>query len=135
MKALDSLKRILFPVGIVLAVLFGSFLLDLIPLSAARPPANLKTIEDFRTWKHGNIKGTGTYANSGVTYTVMFGPAGRHLESGPAAYLFDEQGRFVDWTADMGDFYTVKKGFNLTSGNVINIQLENPQPQVLRPPP
>jgi hypothetical protein len=135
MKALESIKRMLFPIGIILALLFGSILIDLIPLSAARPPADLKTIEDFRAWKHGHIIGKGTFPNSGVTYTVMLGPAGRYLESGPAAYLFDEQGTFVDWTADMGDLFTVKNRFNLTSGNVINIKLENPLPSAQRPHP
>jgi hypothetical protein len=40
--------------------------------------------------------------------------------------LFDERGQFVDWTADMGDFDTVKNHFDLTSGHVKNITLEKP---------
>ena len=56
----------------------------------------------------------------------MLAPAGRYLASGPSAYLFDEKGKFVDWTADMGDYYTVTKRFDLTSGNVKNITHEKP---------
>ena len=41
-------------------------------------------------------------------------PAGRFGASGPSAYLFNGKGDFVDWTADMGDFYTVHSNFNLT---------------------
>jgi hypothetical protein len=118
MKKSTVIKRVVLGLGIVLAVLLGSVLLDQIPLSAARPPKTLKTLDDFRVWKGGKIKGKGTFQNSGVTYTVMLAPAGRYLASGPSAYLFDDQGRFVDWTADMGDFYTVTNRFDLTSGNV-----------------
>ena len=93
---------------------------------AARPPNDLKTIEDFATWKRGSIVGRGTYESAGDTYTVMLAPAGRYLASGTSAYLFDENGQFVDWTADMGDFFTVNNQFDLTSGNVKNIEREKP---------
>ena len=68
--------------------------------------------------------GEGLFESAGVTYTVMLAPAGRYLASGPSAYLFDELGQFADWTADMGDFYTAKNHFDLTSGHVKNIKLE-----------
>lgn len=68
----------------------------------------------------------GTFENAGVTYTVMLGPAGRYLASGPSAYLFDQHGQFVDWTPDMGDVSTTKNGFDLTSGRVRNIKYESP---------
>ena len=95
-------------------------------MSAARPPKGLKTIEDFKTWKAGSIKGIGTFQDEGVTYTVMLGPPGRYVPSGPAAYLFDEQGQFVDWTADMGDSATVKKGLMLDSGGYVPTQVKRP---------
>jgi hypothetical protein len=82
--------------------------------------------QGFRAWKRGSIMRSGAFEGSGVTYTVMLAPAGRYLASGPSAYLFDEQGQFVDWTADMGDFYTVKNRFDLTSGHVKNIRREKP---------
>jgi hypothetical protein len=101
-------------------------ILDQIPASAARPPADLTDIQGFRDWKKGTIIGRGTFESSGRAYTVLLAPAGRYLASGPAAYLFDEQGQFVDWTADMGDYYTVKNGFDLTSGHVKNFSREKP---------
>ena len=112
MPARRSPKRTLLRIGVIVAapilLLGGCLLLDQIRMSAARPPAELKSIEDFRAWKRGTIMGSGTFEDSGVTYTVMLGPTGRYLASGPSAYLFDEQGQFVDWTADMGDLCTVK---------------------------
>ena len=118
--------RILRRIGTVVLALIGllviSVLADQIPFFAARPPKSLKSLEEFQVWKQGKIIGEGTFENSGVTYTVMLAPAGRYLASGPSAYLFDEKGKFVDWTADMGDYYTVKNRFNLTSGNVSNVK-------------
>jgi hypothetical protein len=125
-----SMKRTLIRIGCILAVPFGllagCLAVDQIPMSAARPPKNLKTIQEFEAWKRGAIMGKGTFETTGVTYTVMLAPAGRFLASGPSAYLFDDNGQFVDWTADMGDFYTVKNRFDLTSGHVKHIKREKP---------
>jgi hypothetical protein len=104
----------------------GCVVLDAIKVSRARPPENVRTIEDFSVWKRGAIRGKGTFEHGGVTYTVMLGRPARSLASGPSAYLFDTNGQFVDWTADMGDYYTAKYGFDLTSGHVKNIENEKP---------
>ena len=120
-----TIKRTLFRVGIILCVpvflLGGCIVFDCITMAAARPPKLLKTIEDFETWKRGSIMGRGSFETGGVTFNVMLAPAGRALASGPSAYLFDEKGQFVDWTGDMGDCYTVKNHFDLTSGHVKNV--------------
>ena len=110
----------------LVALLIASLLADRIPLAAARPPKDLKTMADFETWKRGAIMGRGTFEHSGMTYTVVLAPAGRYLASGPSAYLFDKNGQFVDWTSDMGDFYTVKNRFDLTSGLVKDMRHEKP---------
>lgn len=118
--------RITRIVGIFVAVpivmIGGCLSADLMMLAKARPPKNLKTIEDFRAWKGDAIMGNGTYENSGITYTVMLAPAGRTLASGPSAYLFDQKGEYVDWTSDMGDISTVKHRFNLMGGMIKNIE-------------
>lgn len=125
-----TFRRTLFRVCIILSVpivlLGGCIAFDCISMSAARPPKFLKTIENFETWKHGSIMGRGTFETGGVTYIVMLVPAGRSLASGPSAYLFDEKGQFVDRTGDMGDYYTVKNHFDLTSGHVKNVTHEKP---------
>ena len=116
-------KRTLVRLGVILGVpvvlLGGCRLVDQIPMGPARPPEHLGRLAEFLEWKQGAVKGMGTYESGGVTYTVMLGPAGRYLASGPSAYLFDKDGKFVDWTADMGDLYTVRNGFNLTGGGVV----------------
>jgi hypothetical protein len=109
-------------VAVPLVMIGGCLSVDLMMLAKARPPKNLKTLEDFKAWKGDAIMGNGTYESSGITYTVMLAPAGRTLPSGPSAYLFNQKGEFVDWTSDMGDFSTVKHRFNLTGGIVKNIE-------------
>jgi hypothetical protein len=57
MKKSTVIKQALLGVGIVLGLFFGLVLLDRIPLSAARPPKSLKTIEDFTFGKAETLKG------------------------------------------------------------------------------
>jgi hypothetical protein len=130
MSQQKTYKRILLRIGIILSLpvllLGGCLVFDGITMSAARPPASLKTIDDFKAWKGDSIIGQGQFEAEGVTYTVMLAPAGRSWASGPSAYLFDEKGQFVDWTGDMGDYYTEKNQFNLTSGHVKNVIKKQP---------
>lgn len=120
-----TLRRARYRIGMILGVpvflLGGCIALDNMLMSSARPPKSLQTIQDFEAWKHGSIKGRGTFETGGVTYAVLLAPAGRSLASGPSAYLFDEKGQFVDWTGDMGDYHTVRNHFDLTSGRVRNV--------------
>ena len=108
--------------GLVLAfiVLFSFLLVDHLPSlwNDISPPPNLATIDEFREWKAGGIRAEGTFEIEGRTYMVIVGESGAFLASGPAAYVFDSGGLFVDWTRDMGDVYTEKHGFDLTSGNM-----------------
>lgn len=112
---------------VVLGLLGGVVLLDLATSSAAQPPTSVQTMQDLRSWKQGGIRGQGTFTdNNGITYTVLLGQDARLLASGPSAYVFDGTGQLVDWTADMGDYYTIKHGFDLTSGHVTDIAWERP---------
>ena len=108
--------------GVVLAfiLLFGFLFIDHLPSfwNDISPPSDLGTIAEFRAWKKEGISGEGIYEAGGERYTVIMGESSAFLASGPAAYVFDAGGTFVDWTRDMGDVYTEKNGFDLTSGNV-----------------
>ncbi len=109
-------------------LLFGFLFVDHLPSlwNEISPPAHLATIDDFREWKADSIRDAGTYENGGKIYTVMLGYSSAFLASGPAAYVFDADGSFIDWTRDMGDIYTYKHGFNLTSGNVRRVETNKP---------
>jgi hypothetical protein len=125
-----SVKRTVTRIGIILfvpiALIGGCVAFDAVLISRAKPPESVRTLEDFLVWKSGSVRGKGTFESGGVIYTVMLGQPARSLASGPSAYLFDTNGLFVDWTADMGDFYTVKNRYDLTSGHVKNIEREKP---------
>lgn len=125
-KPKSSRRTRLWICGLIAApfLLLGvSLLLDLIPLSRARPPKDMNTIDDFRTWKGDAIIGKGTFESGGEEYTVMLGSPGRYLASGPSAYVFEEEGEFVDWTSDMGDVRTEEHDFDLTSGHVKDVEM------------
>jgi hypothetical protein len=126
----SPIRRVILRVGIILSVpialLASCVALDAFSSSRARPPKSVQTMDDFLAWKKGEVRGRGEFTTNGVTYVVMLGRPARSLASGPAAYLFDTNGQFVDWTADMGDFYTVENHFDLTSGHVKNITHDEP---------
>ena len=92
----------------------------------ARPPEGLATLEEFRRWKGAAVIRQGTFESAGKTYAVIMGPAGRSLPSGPAAYLFDDQGRFVDWSSDMGDAPSYRYHFDLGGGRVRSVTRDEP---------
>jgi hypothetical protein len=79
MNAKRTVLQLTALLGVLFSLLIGSVLLDRIPLSAAKPPKDLRTIEEFRAWKGGTIQGKGEFEDSGVVYTVMMAPAGRYL--------------------------------------------------------
>jgi hypothetical protein len=102
----------------LLLCLAAFFLVDQYRSTAARPPDGLSTLDEFMAWKGAKVVSRGKYDHAGQSYLVVCGPPAYFLASGPTAYLFDDRGRFVDWTSDMGDCATRKHGFRLMSGAV-----------------
>jgi hypothetical protein len=119
-KAIPLLFRLVRAALVAITFIFAFFCIDHLPghWNDIVPPPNLATIDDFRTWKNDKIMAEGVYETGGETYQVILGEYGAFLASGPAAYVFDSKGTFVDWTRDMGDLYTAKHRFDLTSGHV-----------------
>lgn len=132
MKSTSSPRGLLFRivrgVGKAFVLLTGFVLIDHLPgfWNDISPPTDLVTIDDFREWKKDGIRGEGTYEHEGKAYTVLVGEFSAFLASGPAAYVFDSEGSFVDWTRDMGDIRTKKLGFDLTSGHVKGLKKKEP---------
>jgi hypothetical protein len=102
------MKRAIKSVGIVCAILLllliGSIALDTIPASRAIPPKNVTDVSSCLAWLKQPMGAYRITTDKG-TYFQITRPAGRYLPSGPAAYSFDSQGKFIGWTKDMGDFY------------------------------
>lgn len=90
--------------GIALLVLVTWLVLSGREEAKLRPPPTMETIEDFLAQMPApqQIK---RFEFDGKTFFEIFGQLGGtiRLPSGPPAYVFDSQGRFVAWTADRGD--------------------------------
>ena len=98
-----ALKLAGVALGIVLFFLIGCFAVDQIPYSRAKPPKQVVDISSCLAWLK-NPMGTYRITTDGGVYYQITGSAGRYLASGPSAYSFDSQGKFLGWTSDMGDF-------------------------------
>ena len=99
----QALKQISIAVGLLFLLLAGSIALDQIPRSKAKHPKSIADVEAFLAW-HPEPMGAFKYSSGTKVYCVITGPAGRYLPSGPAGYAFDEGGKFLTWSADIGDF-------------------------------
>lgn len=97
------LKILAWGLGAPLLLLIGCIAADQIPMAKARPPKGVTDINSCLAWLKKPM-GSFRITVSNTVYYQITGPAGRYLASGPAAYTFDAQGRFIGWSADIGDF-------------------------------
>lgn len=110
-------------IGISLIVLFvGIIVFDSFFYRDTKPGENITNLQEFLQWKESEVRFVGEYSYGNEVFTVYMTSSGRSFPSGPCAYLFDTNGKFIDWTGDMGDFSTVQRKFELMSGNVKKIQ-------------
>ena len=100
-----AIKTAAWTVGILLLLLIGCIVADRIPMSKARPPKTVTDIHSCLAWL-SHPMGAYRITDGDVMYYRITGPAGRFLASGPSAYTFDSRGKFIGWTADVGDFPT-----------------------------
>lgn len=97
------LKNIGLSVGLLLLFLVGCIAADQIPHSKAKPPKTVIDLNSYLVW-HPKPMGAYRISSGTNTYYMVTGPAGRYIPSGPAGYAFDERGRFLAWSSDIGDF-------------------------------
>lgn len=115
-----ALPKALAVSAVPMLLLGGCVGVEIFLFQRARPPADMETITEFKAWRRKSIRPDAQFIHQGTNYTVAFGPAGGALPSGPAAYVFDSEGNFVDWTADMGDLATAKFRIWLGGGGLIS---------------
>jgi len=82
--------------------LIGCDVVDRIPHARARPPQTVTNIPSCLTWLQ-KPRGVYRLITDGAVYYQITGPSGSYWASGPSAYTFDVQGRFIDWSPDIGD--------------------------------
>jgi hypothetical protein len=90
-------------IGVPLLLLIGCIGMEQIPMSRARPPKSVTDVSSCLAWLKKPMGSYRVTVGNAVYYQVT-GPAGRFAASGPSAYTFDAQGRFIGWSSDMGDF-------------------------------
>lgn len=91
--------------GVSFLLLFGCLSADQIPRSRAKPPNSVTNVSSCLAWRPKPIA-IYRITDGQVIYYRVTGPAGRYLASGPSAYTFDSHGKFIGWTADVGDVPT-----------------------------
>ena len=93
--------------------------------AAVRPPANATNFIGFLQFQPQPAK-IRKFAHAEKTYVEVLGDAHTSLlslPSGPPAYIFDETGLLVDWTADRGDAPTfVNKWGSFSNANFISVE-------------
>jgi hypothetical protein len=100
-----AIKTAALAVGTLLLLLIGCIGADQIRMAKARPPKTVTDINSCLAWLNHPM-GAYRVTDGNAVYYRITGPAGRFLASGPSAYTFDSRGKFVGWTADVGDFPT-----------------------------
>jgi hypothetical protein len=105
--------RILFWVLGFLAVLVVWAAMSAHETNKLKPPATVRTVQDFLQQMPAPAR-VRTFTFSGGNYYEVWGQMGStvRLPSGSPSYIFDPNGRLVDWTSDRGDAgnYTRKWG-------------------------
>jgi hypothetical protein len=96
-------------------------------VAAAAYQSGLAPAPDVKTY--AQLKAQGVPLTRAVRVTnppkhfIVFGNAALWtLPSGPPAYLFDESGRLVDFTCDVGDSATFQNEYNVYSGTEVGIR-------------
>jgi hypothetical protein len=98
-------KAAAWTVGVLLVLLIGCIAADQIPRSRATPPKSVVDVASCLAWLQHPM-GAYKITDGDTVYYRVTGPAGRLVASGPSGYTFDSHGRFIGWSADVGDFPT-----------------------------
>ena len=86
----------------------GLFVMDFAAMVWQRhriEPRGIETLRDYAAWRSAS-KVFAVEQKDGRAYAIAYGPiaiGAIFLGSGPAVYVFDDQGRFVEWSPDSGD--------------------------------
>src|SRR5436190_17451546 len=91
---------------IIVAVLIGGCVAaEYISHRLANPSGHVSTLREYLAWRPSAEQFAAVDVN-GKAYVIAYGgPTSSWLllSSGPSAYVFDDTGRLVDWSADIGD--------------------------------
>jgi hypothetical protein len=67
------------------------------------PDGRAATLAEYLAWRPSAAE-FAVVETSGMEHVIAYGPSrSLMLASGPSAYIFDDTGRMVDWSPDIGD--------------------------------
>ena len=66
------------------------------------PGGHASTLREYLAWQPGASQFRAV-DRSGNGHLIAYGKTSGIVPSGPSAYVFDAQGKMVDWSADVGD--------------------------------
>ena len=90
---------------ILVAALAGACLaIEYVAQRRLHPAGRVATLADYLAWRPSAAQFAAVDVN-GKRHVIAFGPRSSWLllSSGPSAYVFDDAGRLVDWSSDVGD--------------------------------
>ena len=93
--------RSLLVVLLALAALIG---IETVAHRRVDPSGRASTLGEYLVWRPREQR-FARIESDGRSHIIAYGPVSSWLllSSGPSAYVFDEAGRLVDWSADIGD--------------------------------
>jgi hypothetical protein len=90
---------------VILAVLIGGyFTTEYVSHGRVNPTGRISTLDEYLAWRPSAQQFAKVDLN-GRQHMIAYGPMSSWLllSSGPSAYVFDDKGRLVDWSSDIGD--------------------------------
>jgi hypothetical protein len=90
---------------IVLAALIGGcFTTEYVSHRRVNPTGRISNLNEYLAWRPSADQFAQVHEN-GKPHVIAYGPMSSWvlLSSGPSACVFDDTGRLVDWSSDIGD--------------------------------
>ena len=102
-SAFPTMKRVR-PLIIVAVLIGGCLTTEYVSRRRVNPIGRISTLGDYLAWRPSAEQFAAVDVN-GRPHVIAYGPMSSWLlfSSGPSACVFDDKGRLVDWSSDIGD--------------------------------
>jgi hypothetical protein len=86
------------------ALIGGCFTTEYVSRRRVNPTGRISTLNEYLAWRPSGAQFAQVDVN-GKPHIICYGPTSSWLllSSGPSACVFDDTGRLVDWSPDIGD--------------------------------
>jgi hypothetical protein len=80
----------------------GGLVFEFVSTRRLNPAGHASNLNEYLLWRP-SANEFATIDVDGRRHVIAYGPSAGLLASGPSAYVFDDTGQLVDWSADIGD--------------------------------